>query len=130
MINRRFALLAGVAFLVSTIAFELPTDAKGGGGEVRLIAFLGGSPTQPLASGKAVYRKRDTSVRLSVEVEDLRGVRRVNVSVGGVNVGSARVAAGTADLNLSGGAVPAVTTGTVVQVFDARTGQVVAEGTF
>ena len=128
MINRRFALLAGVALFVSTIALELPSNAKGGD-ELRLIAFLGGSPTQPLASGKAVYRKRGTSVRLSVEVEDLRGVDRVNVSVGGVKVGSALVAAGTADLNLSGGAVPAVSRGTVVQVFDAK-GQLVAEGSF
>lgn len=99
---------------------------------VKLEGALTASSVVPLASGKATYEARSDRTKLSVEVEDLRNVQNVQVRVNGAVVGTARVnALGTADLNLDsrlGAAVPKLSAGALVQVYNAATGQLLVSG--
>ncbi|MCA9184898.1 MAG: hypothetical protein R3E01_26920 [Pirellulaceae bacterium] len=98
---------------------------------IRLQASLTPTAQQALASGKAKYEERGTRRKFSCEVEDLRGVSRINVTLGARLLGTRPVVGGIADLNLDtirGNTVPRMRVNALIRVYDADTGALLMSG--
>jgi hypothetical protein len=82
-------------------------------------ATLQGSAAFPAAKGSAKFSRDDGVKQLEAEVQHVKSLAGTNVRflVKGISVGTAKVSAlGTARIDKSGAAVPAVTTGSRIRV--------------
>jgi hypothetical protein len=96
-------------------------------------ATLKGSAAFPAVTGSAKFSVDNGIRQLEAEIEHAKPLAGTNVRfrVDGVLVGTAKVnALGTARINKSGSAVPAVHTGSTIRVRRASNGALVASGTF
>jgi hypothetical protein len=95
-------------------------------------ATLKGSPAFPAVSGTAKFSVDDGIRQLEAEIQHAKSIAggKVRFRVGGVAVGTATVSpAGTARIDRSGGAIPAVSKGSTIRVVKLG-GGLVASGRF
>ncbi len=128
--SRQLSMASFAAAIALALFMGAVADAKSGNrDETRLEGRLSATGPEPLASGKAKFRRRGNRVRFSTEVEDVMNATRIEVVAGGVSVGTIGISNGFADLNISGSSVPALQSGDRVEVFDASTNALILSGT-
>jgi hypothetical protein len=96
-------------------------------------ATLTGSNAFPAVTGSAKFSVDNGVNQLEAEIQDANALAgtKVKFIVDGQKVGSDKVnALGNARIDVSGAAVPTVSTGSKIKVVQAGTGTVVARGTF
>jgi len=109
------------AIVALTALLLIGGSAFAGGTWVKTRIGLRAKASDPLASGKAVYREKDFGLRrtLKVEVEDVSSATSADVFVDDVNVGTINFLLGAGELEIDtkdGDTVPVLVFGSVVKV--------------
>lgn len=118
---KRNILIGRTVFTAAAVVLGTSLLVFAGGGGTKLEGRLAAtSPAESLASGKAKFEMRGDRTRLSVQIEDIVAAGAVEITVGGISLGTVQInAVGQADVNLDsrdGDSVPVLEDGDVIVV--------------